>query len=391
MTGFVMAAVAMENTLYFSDRYSNGLYQLNLNNGEYSFVDYFYDEEMGEWLYSQAYLWEETIYFIPGLAEKIACFNTISKEMTYIELPEDGSVIHGVDGVFAEKFHCQRYKNILWMMPVGYNLFLKLDMSSGRLDKIKLPDCIEFKEGIFNWRTCSLYREELIFQPWAGTMQVRYDIVSGCFSTGKWEKEIRVYRCCLKNKSCEIYIPWELKYGILVKCEKNKKHICLLLDKNVKNDTCVITFWIANQLVLMPQYGHNIIVANIPNFNIEYIDLNKKFDKDYVSWEWINMAETEDKYYVFSSIISEILEIDRFNNDMKLVEIKKENCESKKRRYSRIAENLDRKIFQIGWEGIQYEKKIGLEQLIIQMAHQLKKGYIKQSHCGNIIYERLKV
>ena len=45
MKRFVMAAAVIENILYFSDRFSNGLYQLDLDNGECTFIDYFYDEE----------------------------------------------------------------------------------------------------------------------------------------------------------------------------------------------------------------------------------------------------------------------------------------------------------------------------------------------------------
>ena len=53
MKRFVMAAAVIENILYFSDRFSNGLYQLDLDNGECTFIDYFYDEEEKAWLYFQ--------------------------------------------------------------------------------------------------------------------------------------------------------------------------------------------------------------------------------------------------------------------------------------------------------------------------------------------------
>ena len=82
MKRFVMAAAVIENILYFSDRFSNGLYQLDLDNGECTFIDYFYDEEEKAWLYFQAYIWGKKIYFIPYLAENIACFDIKSPLIT---------------------------------------------------------------------------------------------------------------------------------------------------------------------------------------------------------------------------------------------------------------------------------------------------------------------
>ncbi len=390
MNRFVMAAAVIENILYFSDRYSNGLYQLNLDDGESTFIDYFFNEKAGEMLYLQAYIFEKKIYFIPGLAENIACFDTISKEITYIDLPPDGIVLHGVDGIFAEKFRCQRKENILWMMPVGYNLFLRLDLSNERLMKIKMPDCLVFEEGIFNWRTSCLDGEKMIFQPWAGTIQVHYNITSGDFELEKFEEGIRTYKSYLRAGIYEIYVPLKLKYGLLVKSVIDKKKEVFKFNSRMENCTCTVAFLIKNQLYLMPEFGNNMVIVTIPNFDMEYIDLNEKLGKNYASWELIDMAKSTFKYYILSSTISEILEIDQRSGDMKLIEIKEENYESKKWRIDRCINNLNKKVFQENRKRILYEEHEELEQLIVQMYNCSINGE-QQNFCfGKIIYEKLR-
>lgn len=385
-----MAAAVIENILYFSDRFSNGLYQLNLDNGECTFIDYFYDEEAKAGLYFQAYIWEKKIYFIPYLAENIACFDIISQEITYIELPKEGAVIHGVDGIFAEKFCCQKSENILWMMPVGYNLFLKLDLSNGKLSKIELPERLVFTEGIFNWRTSSLYGEEMIFQPWAGTIQVRYDIISGIFKLEEIEEEIRMYRRYLKCGEYEIYVPWELKHGILIKDVVYKKKKILTFDPYVKDDTCIISFVNGNKAYLIPQIGRQIIVVNIKDFSIEYINLNEKFNSNIESWEWVEMTECEYRFYISSSAISDILAIDRIRGDIELIKTKKESNKSQESRFHRCIENLNKKVFQAKREWILDEGRDGLEQVIVQAERYTEGKRAKRYRYGEKIYKELK-
>lgn len=390
MNRIVMASAVIGNILYFSDRYSNGLYQLNLDNEEYTFVDYFFDECDGGSLYFQAYVWEQKIYFIPGLADSIACFDTMTQEISYIKLPQEGIVVHGVDGIFAEKFCCQRYENVLWMMPVGYNLFLKFDLSNGQLSKVELPDSLVFTEGIFNWRTSSLYGEEMIFQPWAGTIQVRYNIVSGCFRIEEFEEGIRTYKKYLKCENYEIYVPWEMKYGLLVNNVNNNEKKYFRFDSSVEDCTCTVAFLIAKQIYLMPQFGKSIIVISIPDFSIEYIDLNKLFHKNYMSWEWIDMSETMFKYYILSSFTSDILEIDRDSGCMKLIEVKKEDSESRKRHFTRCIKNLNKKVFRQKMQGILSEGENGLEKLIIQTDLYPINGQKAYFDVGKMVYEKLK-
>ena len=390
MKRFVMAAAVIENILYFSDRFSNGLYQLDLDNGECTFIDYFYDEEEKAWLYFQAYIWGKKIYFIPYLAENIACFDIKSQEITYIELPKEGTVIHGVDGIFAEKFCCQKNENILWMMPVGYNLFLKLDLSNGQLSKVELPECLVFTEGILNWRTSSLYGTEMIFQPWAGTIQVRYDIVSGIFRLEELEGGTRRFRSCLKYRDYEIYVPWKLKNGLLINNVVYKKREILSFKFNVMNDTCAVSFLNENKIYLIPQIGQTIIVVNITDFSMEYIDLNEIFNRSETSWEWLDMRVGEESKSVFSNAISDILAIDRLNGNIKLIKVGKESDKSKNRRFRRCIENMNQKAFQEKREWILVDEKDGLEQLIVQAERYSKDRRTEFCSCGKRIYEKLK-
>lgn len=390
MKRFVMAAAVIENILYFSDRFSNGLYQLDLDNGECTFIDYFYDEEEKAWLYFQAYIWGKKIYFIPYLAENIACFDIKSQEITYIELPKEGTVIHGVDGIFAEKFCCQKNENILWMMPVGYNLFLKLDLSNGQLSKVELPERLVFTEGILNWRTSSLYGTEMIFQPWAGTIQVRYDIVSGIFRLEELEGGTRRFRSCLKYRDYEIYVPWKLKNGLLINNVVYEKKEILSFESYVKDYTCVISILNGNKIYLIPQIGEKIIIVNITDFSIEYINLNKKFQSIIESWKWIEITECEYKYYILSSAISDILTIDRINGNIELVEVKKESNKSIERRFNKCIENLSKKVFQAKREWILDEGRDGLEQVIVQAERYTERKQEKRYQYGGRIYKELK-
>lgn len=390
-----MAGAVIENILYFSDRYSNGLYQLNLDNNEYMFIDYFLDEGYGEWLYFQAYVWEKKIYFIPGLAENIACFDTILKEISYIKLPQEGRVIRGVNGLYAEKFCCQKHENVLWMMPVGYNLFLKFDLSNEQLFKIDLPECIKFIEGIFNWRTSFLYRNELIFQPWAGTIQLHYDIITGYFKLEKFKENIRTYRTCLKNEDFEIYVPLEIKNGLLIKNRIDKKKKKILFDRNiidnsVINYTCDVPILIENRLYIIPQFGKHIIILFLPDFYVEYINLNKEFNKDYLFWRGSSVVEDNYKYYIFSAEIPEILEIDKENGHIGLIKLKQESDGLKDKRIRRCLENLNRKAFQVMQKRILNEGKNELEDLILLAMCYLKYERIEDYYYGKIIYENLK-
>lgn len=357
MGRFVMAAAVIDNILYFSDRYCNGLYQLDLNNGECTFIDFFFEEKSGEWLYFQAYEWEGKIYFIPGLAENIACFDIKSKQITYIKLPQEGVVIHGVNGLYAEKFCCQKCGNILWMIPVGYNLFLKFDLSSEQLYKIDLPESIEFVEGIFNWRTSYLYENEIIFQPWAGNVQARYDIVTGIFKLEKFKEEIRTYRSCFKLENYEIYVPLEMKNRLLIRSLVNKREKKIPFNNCVKNCIYDVVFLVESKLYIIPQFGKIVIVFDLSDFNMKYIDLNKMFNKDYEFWRWGNFTESQYKYYTFSSYTSEILQVDKKSGQMKLIEVKREGYGSIKKRFNRCIGNLNKKSFQVNCEEILNEKK----------------------------------
>lgn len=131
-----LAGVQVEDNIYFSAWNMNGLFKYNPEQEQCDFLKIFPGEE--NWgLHSEAILYKNTIWFIPRASERIAIVDLFTLDITYLDLPEYGHRPEGhVPPIRMRGFYING-ENFLFLIPVAYKLFLKIDMEKREIVNVE--------------------------------------------------------------------------------------------------------------------------------------------------------------------------------------------------------------------------------------------------------------
>lgn len=137
--------VIYENELWVAAEDHNGLYRIDLETGQATFVTYFEKEKWyGQELYREAILCDDVIYFVPYAAEYMAVYYLQTGVINYVQF-DYGNQKSGMKFTSGLRYH-----NYLYLFPARTPCIVRYDMESGNTNYIR--DCcaeLEKKQELY--------------------------------------------------------------------------------------------------------------------------------------------------------------------------------------------------------------------------------------------------
>ena len=297
------AAVKVEDNIYFSCRDDNALYKLNLLNNEISFLKYFSSELITSSLYSRAYYFEKKIFFIPWEAEKVAIVNLNTLNISYLDVVDRET-----------KYEPIMIDNYIFLASVSKGKVLKINMDNDTISEISLEINEQHKLN-YNHRRCVFNNGGLLFLPGKDYTQLSLSLSTNRIREKKAPFVLDNYSQYIEWRDKEIYIPFYLSEGIVIKdINENDFHI-LKIEKEQREVGCVVSILLGNSLLLLPVYGFMAYVIDLESNNIQKIDIKNKYKMDFEDMGFQNIIcdKRDKKLFISSDRIPFILKIDREN------------------------------------------------------------------------------
>lgn len=270
-----LAGCIVNEKVYFSAWHDRGFYRQDFQTGQCELLKTFDKEEKNKFLYSQVVYYKNTMWMIPGYGSYLVRIDLETLEMTYISLPEKGKEICDSDGKCFGKFKCcyQEGKTEFWLIPVGYNLFLKIDMITGNISEFsELNKNIIFENGTINFGDACFVKDEIWFCPREGNKLVIFDTVTYQFRILEWKYSEEKYFIIKNYENWVIFLAQSMDQDILLinKDTYEEKRIAL----NVKWETedklmYLVADIIDHYIFLAPFFAHEFVAVDIESGEIE--------------------------------------------------------------------------------------------------------------------------
>ena len=294
------AAVQIGESLYYSAKYMNGLFRADLATGKSEYITMF-DTEREEDIHKLAFSEGNKIWFIPSyIGEKIAIFHIDSCTMEYVEIPDPKKVCDGF--LFMEYV---RKEDVVWLVPGVYGAFLRVNVKTGELRRIKLP--IEEYEKVNFPVIQGCERDDKIYLcPWDDAGIFYLDLKSEEVKTIDIETKQNFYRNIFIFDNCIYLFPRVIPNDILKmdlgtkKCENIGLHI-------TKEKTPIVAIHYernTNRMFLFPQLEEEkIFILDLESQKASEIEM--PIDSGLKISEgafWRDMTYiSEDTFYVMSN------------------------------------------------------------------------------------------
>lgn len=271
---FLAGCVAGEE-LYFSSWTGRGFYKMNLQTGQCIPLKVFDEETESMFLYSQAVHFENSVWFIPAYGEYIAKVDLETLEIEYIHLPQNGKEILGKNGIRYAKFKCcyKEGATELWLAPIGYNMFLKVDMRTGQVSEYsELRKKLVFKDGMSYFSDACLVEDKVWLCPWDGEELAVFDTQTAEFQFRKWEYAEANYRIIRNYKDQAVFLPQTAPKDILLISQNTYKERIISIDVawETKTDLMyLVADVIGKQLFLAPFQANEYVLIDLENGKIQ--------------------------------------------------------------------------------------------------------------------------
>lgn len=139
----------------------NGLFKVNLESGECSFLQLFPDEKYNKQrMFAKAVKYQNKVIFIPASAERLTVYDLAAKEIFYLDVISEG---HIGNANFNRKYKFTEAlikENILYLIPSTYPGIVCVDLRSWEISEVKIETDEKF---IFRKGMCEV--ENSIFIP----------------------------------------------------------------------------------------------------------------------------------------------------------------------------------------------------------------------------------
>ncbi len=179
------AAARIGDYLYYSAKYTNGLFRADLKTGKSEFITVF-DTDREVTIHRFAFSVKNEVWFIPTcLPDRIAILNIDSFELEYVDIPEPKKARSG--WLFMNPII---RGELVWLVPGVYDALLCLDIRNRTTKKIDLP-IDDYKDYILS-RGCE-YDEKIYLCPWGCNKIFYLDIASEEIQTLDVEIEKEMY------------------------------------------------------------------------------------------------------------------------------------------------------------------------------------------------------
>ncbi len=118
-----------DNTGYASNYNENGLFKVDMNTGECTFLCTFPDEKIfDKRMFSKAVWLGNLIYFIPAAANALHIFNVENNTIKRVEIPRVDKNIYQFYYGSCKFIDAVVYESVLWMIPSSYPGMLRMNL-----------------------------------------------------------------------------------------------------------------------------------------------------------------------------------------------------------------------------------------------------------------------
>lgn len=279
--GYFNAVVQIGEYIYYSAKYTNGLFRADLETGKSEFITMF-DAERKEEIHRFAFSVNHEIWFIPSFqGDKIAIFNIDSCKIEYVDIPDPNKKCPGF--LFMNYV---RKEDVVWLVPGEYGKILRIDAKSREMKEITLPidGCEEMTLPViqgYEWA------DRIYICPWEYNRVLCLDLESEEVSTIDIEVEEKIYRNLYIIDNCIYLFPRMIPNDILKIDLKNKKREkCSLNIKDV-NTLIVATYYARheNRMFLFPRLREKrIYTINMDDFQVSEIEMNVDNSLNFSEW-----------------------------------------------------------------------------------------------------------
>ena len=270
-----LAGCVVGEDLYFSSWTDRGFYKMNLQTGQCFPLKVFAEETEDMFLYSQAVYFKNSVWFIPAYGENNTKIDLETLEIEYIHLPQNGKEILGSDGIRYGKFKCcyKEGASELWLAPMGYNMFLKVDMRTGQVSEYsELRKRLTFKDGMNYFSDACMVEDKVWLCPRDGEELAVFDTQTGEFQFRKWEYAEGNYRIVRNYNNQAIFLPQTASKDILLISQNTYKERIIPIDIAWETRTDYMHLAvdvIGQQLFLAPYQAHEYVVIDLESGEIQ--------------------------------------------------------------------------------------------------------------------------
>lgn len=285
-----LAGCVIESKLFFSAWHDNGFYKLDLNTGQCTLLKIFDEEPENQQLFSRGIYFEGGVWLIPAYGKNVVKVDLESLDITYISLPKEGREIRGKEGKRFMKFACcyQNGKSEFWLIPIGYNMLLKIDMITNQISEFReLDENIVFKDGVINFSNACFVGDKIWMCPQDCEKLVMFDTATEEFQFINWKYKEENYRIIKRYKDWLLFLPHSVMKNILF-IDFNtleEKKIPISIDWENKADFMYLSVEIIDhEIFLTPFLAHEYVSIDLNNGEIQIDRGLHEYVKDML-WE----------------------------------------------------------------------------------------------------------
>lgn len=286
-----MAGCVVGDNLYFSSWIDNGFYRMDIRTGKCTLLDLFRGEKEHSRLYKEAISYKNSIWFIPShVGQFLVKVNLDTLEMKYINLPEEGREIRDRLGNYYPRFKCcyREGKSEFWLVPIGYNMLLKIDMETDKIMHYdELQQNLTFEDGIINFNDACFIGNEIWICPRESKKLVIFNTITEKFTYSKWDyHDSDEFGIVKEYKNFAAFIPIDkAKSILLIEKESLKSREVLINAKTKRSDR--FNHFVANiveeWVLIAPFLSNELIAVNLETGKVE---INTKLHNYIEQMEW---------------------------------------------------------------------------------------------------------
>ena len=284
-----LASCIVEDELYFSSWHTNGFYKMNLKTGICIFLGIFEKETKSRYLHNQAIFFEGAIWFIPTHGGMyIVRINIDTLEQIYIKLPENGKTIKNNKNEIFWQFKCcyEEGNSEFWLVPLGYNMLLKIDMLTNEISEYKdIRNELVYEDGKINFSDACLVDNEIWICPYYSDKLVIFNIITKEYKFILWRDFKNDFAMIRNYKNWMIFIPRIQTKSILLFNKDTFEEKEIFLNVSMKNEKVMylIADMVNQFLILAPFFAKEFVVVDMETENVQ-VDINLNRYRKQLGW-----------------------------------------------------------------------------------------------------------
>ena len=334
-----------DHDVYFCLDGWNGLFQYDLKMQKLELLVKFGNESSnGKALYSSIHVYKDKVYMIPFNASKIAYYDLGSKDVTYLDLPDDYNIA-------CKLYDSVEYgESVLWLFPTCYPYFLRIDMETDSIEylsrkELDITSVNKNSQEVLYFGVCGGYKSMAVLEQYMTNNIHLFDMEAKTMK-----------RICLDTQSYFIGM-W------------NRKEIFYFLEKNSGR-----------------VYSYDLHTENLKIRDIDYTNLSSEEKENLLSGKngySVHCIECLDKIWLIPTYQPIIVYIDKetkmahkFESDAITNKLQSGPC---------LVEN---KLFMFRDEEILLWDDAKIDYIKMDtMANVLEENYALPNEIGRIVYE----